>query len=70
MILKAADENNDGLISVEEVEHLLERIGAADQLSKDEIETIMKDIGIDQGVGVPVKKVKDFFLPPKPPKGK
>ena len=40
MILKAADENNDGLISVQEVENLLSRIGAQDQLSKEEIETI------------------------------
>jgi Ca2+-binding EF-hand superfamily protein len=65
MILKAADENNDGLISVQEVENLLSRIGAQDQLSKEEIETIMEGMGIQQGVGVPVSTVKAFFLPPK-----
>mmetsp|Transcript_22097 Transcript_22097/g.36562 ORF Transcript_22097/g.36562 Transcript_22097/m.36562 type:complete len:132 (+) Transcript_22097:104-499(+) len=65
MVLKAADENNDGLISVDEVSNLLERIGASDKLNKGEIEEIMKDLGIDADVGVPMQKVKEFFLPPK-----
>jgi Ca2+-binding EF-hand superfamily protein len=65
MILKATDENNDGLISVQEVENLLSRIGAQDQMSKKEIETIMEEMGIHEGVGVPVSTVKAFFLSPK-----
>jgi Ca2+-binding EF-hand superfamily protein len=65
MVLKATDENNDGLISVDEVSNLLVRIGASDQLEKGEIKEIMMDIGIDKDVGVPVQKVKEFFLPPK-----
>mmetsp|Transcript_16497 Transcript_16497/g.19015 ORF Transcript_16497/g.19015 Transcript_16497/m.19015 type:complete len:125 (-) Transcript_16497:168-542(-) len=62
MIMKATDENQDGLISVEEIEHLLERIRASDQMSKNEIETAMSTLGLDQGVGVPIKKIQDLFL--------
>lgn len=65
MVLKATDENNDGLISVDEVSNLLRRIGASDQLDKTEIKEIMTDLGIDKEVGVPTDKVKAFFLPKK-----
>ena len=70
LILKATDENNDGLISVQEVENLLTRIGAQDQLSKEEIEDLMMEMGIDEGAaGVSVtKKVKEILMPP--PKAK
>jgi Ca2+-binding EF-hand superfamily protein len=66
LILKATDENNDGYISVQEVQNLLQRIGADNQLSQTEIEDIMNELGMENGaVGVPLAKVKDFFLPPK-----
>ena len=67
LILKTTDENNDGLISVQEVENLLTRIGAQDQLS---IEDLMIEMGIDEGAaGVSVtKKVKEILMPP--PKAK
>ena len=69
LILKATDENNDGLISVQEVENLLTRIGAQDQLSKEEIEELMMEMGIDEGAaGVSVTKVKELLMPP--PKAK
>ena len=69
LILKATDENNDGLISVEEVENLLKRIGAQDQLSKEEIEDLMLEMGIDEGAaGVSISKVKELLMPP--PKAK
>lgn len=64
MVLKATDENDDGLISVEEVENLLSRIGASDQMSKEDIQTVMSDLGLEAGgVGVPVENVKDFMMP-------
>ncbi len=66
LILKATDENNDGFISVEEVENLLKRIGAQDRLSKKEIEEVMLEIGIDEGAaGVSITKLKDLLMPPK-----
>ena len=69
LILKATDENNDGLISVEEVENLLKRIGAQDRLSKEEIEEIMLGLGIDEGAaGVSITKIKELLMPP--PKAK
>jgi hypothetical protein len=66
LILKATDENNDGFISVQEVENLLKRIGAQDRLSKKEIEEVMLEIGIDEGAaGVSITKLKDLLMPPK-----
>lgn len=66
LILKATDENNDGLISVQEVENLLKRIGAQDRLSKKEIEELMTDIGIDEGAaGVSITKLKELLMPRK-----
>lgn len=63
LILKATDENQDGFITVQEVENLLKRIGAQDQMSTQEIEEIMVELGIEEGAaGVPVTKVKDFFM--------
>mmetsp|Transcript_14664 Transcript_14664/g.21638 ORF Transcript_14664/g.21638 Transcript_14664/m.21638 type:complete len:83 (-) Transcript_14664:190-438(-) len=62
LILKAADENDDGLISVEEVEHLLERIKVSDKMTKDEIKNAMESLGLDEGIGVPMKKIRDLFL--------
>ena len=66
LILKATDENNDGLISVQEVENLLKRIGAQDRLSKKEIEELMTDIGIEEGAaGVSITKLKELLMPRK-----
>lgn len=62
MVLKATDENKDGLISVEEVENLLERIKVSDKMTKAEITSAMESLGLDEGIGVPMKKIEDLFL--------
>jgi Ca2+-binding EF-hand superfamily protein len=62
-ILQAADENRDGMISVEEVEHLLDHIDKRDRLSQTEIREILQDLGAsdDQQDMVPVQTIKDLL---------
>ena len=45
-VVSAADRNGDGVISVEEIEKLLENIGATDQLTHDEIDEILTEVGV------------------------
>lgn len=77
-VVKAADENKDGMISVVEVEHLLSNIGAHEALTPSEIKSIMEELGCadhvkgaktpEEDTGIPASKVVDFFhlQPPKP----
>jgi len=56
-ILLAADEDKDGYISVQEAQHALEHIDAADQLTTEELSLAMKEIGaVDDRIEVTVLK--------------
>jgi hypothetical protein len=76
-VVKAADENKDGIICVKEVEHLLTNIGAHDALTPEEIKHIMEDLGCadhlkqSDDTGIPATRVVDFFhleaTPASPP---
>lgn len=43
----SADEDKNGYISVEEVEHTLEHIGASERVTRKEIELAMKELGAE-----------------------
>jgi Ca2+-binding EF-hand superfamily protein len=58
-ILKATDINKDDKISVEELNHLLERIGASDKMSMTELADVMAELGVkDDKVDIKVLKEK------------
>lgn len=63
--MNAADKNKDGMISVTEVEGLLKNIGADNQLTSDEIASVLKQFNDDDDEEIPVAKVQDLFIPPK-----
>lgn len=46
-ILVSADEDKSGYIDIEEVEHALENIGASDKVTREEIESLMKELGAE-----------------------
>jgi Ca2+-binding EF-hand superfamily protein len=48
-VIKAADINNDGKVSVEELEILLKNIGAEHKFTHSEIEEIVSDMGSEDG---------------------
>jgi len=47
-ILVAADEDSDGYITVEEVEHMLENVGVSDKVTSEEISQAFKELGSDE----------------------
>ena len=48
-VLKATDINNDGKVSIEELEILLKNIGAESKFTHEEIEEIVRDMGSEDG---------------------
>mmetsp|Transcript_28046 Transcript_28046/g.40132 ORF Transcript_28046/g.40132 Transcript_28046/m.40132 type:complete len:154 (+) Transcript_28046:170-631(+) len=61
-MIKATDKNQDGMISVEEMEAVLKQIGAGEQLTHEEIEQIMAEAGVTKGVNaVPIDQFLKFF---------
>mmetsp|Transcript_6346 Transcript_6346/g.9623 ORF Transcript_6346/g.9623 Transcript_6346/m.9623 type:complete len:137 (-) Transcript_6346:149-559(-) len=44
-IIRAADQNNDGYVSTEEIESVLKNIGASGRLTREDIDTIFKEAG-------------------------
>lgn len=61
-VVKAADENKDGMIDVEELQHLLTNIGSQDQLSRQEIESMIHTHFGPDTSQVPVDVVIQRFL--------
>lgn len=59
-ILRTADEDSDGYISIEEAEHAFERMGVADKLTREEIAEAMEEIGAADG-RIEVQVIKDML---------
>ena len=59
-ILRAADENHDGYISMEEAQHALKNIGASDKLTPEELTIAMQELGAVDGK-VEVQVLKDLL---------
>lgn len=58
-ILKATDENKDGKISLQEIEHFLEHIGASEKMTKADLVQLLKELGAkDDMVDIQVIKKK------------
>jgi len=56
-ILLSADTDGDGYITVQEAENILEKIGAADQLTTEELAEALKEVGaVDNKIEVEVLK--------------
>jgi hypothetical protein len=57
-MVTAADKNKDGMISVAEIEALLDNIGASEKLTRAEVEHCMKEAGVtgDDVLEIPVKQ--------------
>ena len=60
-ILKAADENHDGMISLQEIEHLLDHIDKQNRMSDAEVREILNDLGANDRDMVPVETIKDLL---------
>jgi Ca2+-binding EF-hand superfamily protein len=60
-ILVTSDEDKDGFISVEEIEHTLKNIGASDKVSREEILLLMKELGSEQDDRVEVEVLKGLL---------
>lgn len=63
-VLQAADENKDGLISVDEMMVLLRNLYSHQQLIREEVHFIMeRDLGMEKDSdSVPMEKVKKLLL--------
>jgi len=56
-ILSSANADGDGYITVQEAENILEKIGAADQLTTEELAEALKEVGaVDNKIEVEVLK--------------
>eukprot|EP00978_Attheya_sp_CCMP212_P001266 scaffold2617_cov42-Attheya_sp.AAC.3 len=74
-VLAATDSNKDGLITVEELEQLLNRINASDKMSQDDLNDIFAELGVDNATAdhekaIPVKTIVAQWKPlmQSPPK--
>lgn len=59
-MLRVADEDADGYISMEDAQHALERIGVADKLTTEELELAMQELGATEG-RVEVQAIKNLL---------
>lgn len=59
-ILKTADEDGDDYISIDEAEHILENVEAADKVTREEIAQALKELGAE-GDRIPVQVLKDLM---------
>jgi Ca2+-binding EF-hand superfamily protein len=58
-ILNAADENKDGKISLKEMEHFLEHIGASEKMTRADLVELMTELGVkDDMVDIRIIKEK------------
>ena len=65
-ILDAVDANQDGVITMEELQTLLKNIGAKDKMSEQELGEIFDELGVDNGEKekvIPVKNVEVAWSP-------
>lgn len=61
-MIKAADENQDGKIGVEELQHLLKNIQAKDPLTEEEILDVIHDVFGPEASDVPIDQAVKIFL--------
>ena len=59
-ILMAADEDKDNKISITELEHFLEHIGASDKMTKAELADFMTELGGEDNK-VEIRLIKEKF---------
>jgi Ca2+-binding EF-hand superfamily protein len=59
-ILTATDENKDGKISLQEMEHFLEHIGASEKMTRADLVELLTELGAKDDM-VDIQVIKDKF---------
>ena len=60
-ILEAMDEDDDGVITSEELQHFLQNIDAQDKVSTEEIDEIVSKLKSNCGKGIPIVDVIERY---------